>query len=511
MRRSPSEDLFRLIKSLHKGEKRNFKLLTGLLAGGRDKKYIELFDLIDRQDAYNETKLMAHFGDLYGGQFSAGKNYLHKLILKSLVYYDSDPEAEMIGLKSQIRILARKELLPPARKLLKKAIREAEAGEYFGHWHELVSIEMGILMQELNEKRLEEKLARITETKRNLLALQGNLDDYQALHSRLQILTNDRNVVRREQDLQAFSRIADDPLLHSPDRALSIRAKVEYFSIQAKLARFRDNLPAAIDNGRKALELLEAHPPIRNRMQRRYFKEVSSLGINLLRQGRHEEAFAMLSEVRELRELRTNLRTDYLPLFYIANITLAIQLGEPERLKPVLEEIEARWNEIQARSPDWHEMLLSYLMAYYYLVVGEASRGLRWVNLLVNSPRSEHRIYLQAFARLLMLMIHFDLGNYMVVENILPNVQRFLEKHDRLQPYEEAVLRSIRAMTRQADTPQLEEVIHGSIREFKSLAKDKFEKRAMSMLDFLQWLQSKAEGSTIATIRQNNALKNGVR
>lgn len=508
MRRSPSEDLFRLIKSLHKGEKRNFKLLTGLLAGGRDKKYIELFDLIDRQDVYNETKLMAHFGDLYGGQFSAGKNYLHKLILKSLVYYDSDPEAEMVALKSQIRILARKELLPPAKKLLKKALREAESGEYFGHLHDLVSIEMEILMQELNEKKLEEKLESIAETKRKALVLQRNLDDYAALHSRLQIFTNDRNVARREQDLQAFSRIADDPLLKEPDQALSIRGKVEYYSIHAKLARFRDKLSLAVDNSRKALDLLEAHPSIRNRMQRRYFLEVSSMGINLLRLGRREEAFAILTQVREMQELYPNLKTDYFPLFYIANITLAIQLGEPDRLQPLLEEIEARWNDIQGRSPDWHEMLLSYLMAYYYLVIGEPSNGLRWVNLLVNSPRSEHRIYLQTFARLLMLMIHFDLGNYMVVENNLPNVQRFLEKHDRLQPFEEAVLRSIRSMTRQADTPELGEVIKDRLQEFQSLARDKFEQRAMSMLDFLQWLQSKVENNTIATIRQNKARGN---
>jgi hypothetical protein len=493
---------------LHKGEKRNFKLLTGLLAGGRDKKYIELFDLIDRQDAYNETKLMAHFGDLYGGQFSAGKNYLHKLILKSLVYYDSDPEAEMVSLKSQIRVLVRKELLPPAKKLLKKAIREAESGEYFGHLHDLVSIEMEILMQELSEKRLEDKLENIAETKRRALDLQRNLDEYESLHSRLHILTNDRNVARREQDLEAFRRIAHDPLLGAPEQALSIRAKVEYFSIHAKLAGFRDKLPKAVLHSRQALDLLEAHLSIRNRMQRRYFLEVSSLGINLLRQGRHEEAFAILSQVREMRELYPNVSTDYFPLYYIANITLAIQLGEPERLEPLLEEVEARWNDIHARSPDWHEMLLSYLMAYYYLVIGKPSSGLRWVNLLVNSPRSEHRIYLQAFARLLMLMIHFDLGNYMVVESNLPNVQRFLEKHDRLQPYEEAVLRSIRSMVRLADTPELESVISDRLDEFKVLAQDKFEQRAMSLLDFLQWLQGKQEGRSIAAIRKGNALEN---
>jgi hypothetical protein len=55
----PSNELFELIKSLTKSEKRFFKLQSSLQSG--DKNYIRLFDTIDKMSEYDEEEVKSNF------------------------------------------------------------------------------------------------------------------------------------------------------------------------------------------------------------------------------------------------------------------------------------------------------------------------------------------------------------------------------------------------------------------------------------------------------------------
>ena len=55
----PSNELFNLIQSLSKSEKRFFKLSSSLQDG--DKNYLKLFDYIEKQKKYDEAELKNHF------------------------------------------------------------------------------------------------------------------------------------------------------------------------------------------------------------------------------------------------------------------------------------------------------------------------------------------------------------------------------------------------------------------------------------------------------------------
>ena len=55
----PSTELFQLIKSLSKSEKRYFKLTSSLQSG--DKNYMKLFDAIELQDSYDEQEIKINF------------------------------------------------------------------------------------------------------------------------------------------------------------------------------------------------------------------------------------------------------------------------------------------------------------------------------------------------------------------------------------------------------------------------------------------------------------------
>lgn len=76
-----SDDLFRLVKSMSKSEKRYFKLFASMQ--GKNKKYLLLFDAIDRQGVYNESALKEELKqEKFVRQLAVTKGYLYNLILK---------------------------------------------------------------------------------------------------------------------------------------------------------------------------------------------------------------------------------------------------------------------------------------------------------------------------------------------------------------------------------------------------------------------------------------------
>ncbi|MEY2639210.1 MAG: hypothetical protein RIR90_692, partial [Bacteroidota bacterium] len=51
----PTDQLFQLIKSLDKAEKRNFKLYAKRNTAGADLKVVQLFDALDKLEEYDEA------------------------------------------------------------------------------------------------------------------------------------------------------------------------------------------------------------------------------------------------------------------------------------------------------------------------------------------------------------------------------------------------------------------------------------------------------------------------
>ncbi len=80
----PNDTLFQLIKSLEKGEKRNFKLYVKRNSSNEDLKSILLFDALDKMEEYNEAVLLKKNRSVKKEQLANRKAHLYKQILSSL-------------------------------------------------------------------------------------------------------------------------------------------------------------------------------------------------------------------------------------------------------------------------------------------------------------------------------------------------------------------------------------------------------------------------------------------
>src|ERR1700755_374612 len=87
-----TDELFQLIQSLNKSEKRLFKLHIKRISGSDDLKIIALFDALDNMHEYDEEKLLRKNRSLPKQQLSNMKAYLYKQVLSSLA--NSSPDIE---------------------------------------------------------------------------------------------------------------------------------------------------------------------------------------------------------------------------------------------------------------------------------------------------------------------------------------------------------------------------------------------------------------------------------
>src|SRR5690606_11358971 len=79
-----SEQLFTIVKSLTKAEKRDFRLYVQRLQSNEDTLYVRLFDILDKMEEYDEDQVLARMEDLSKERFVNVKRHLYTQILKSL-------------------------------------------------------------------------------------------------------------------------------------------------------------------------------------------------------------------------------------------------------------------------------------------------------------------------------------------------------------------------------------------------------------------------------------------
>src|ERR1051326_780485 len=131
MSKTPSDALFRLIRSMSKSEKRHFKLYASRHSVAENN-YIKLFDAIDRQRQYDENSILKKFEkQTLVNRFPITRNRLYETVLRSLDAFHSQSSTDA-QLKRDLHfaeILYKKSLYDQCARVLASAKRVAERHE----------------------------------------------------------------------------------------------------------------------------------------------------------------------------------------------------------------------------------------------------------------------------------------------------------------------------------------------------------------------------------------------
>lgn len=494
----PSNELFILIKSLTKSEKRFFKLSSAIQTG--EKNYLKIFDFIDNLDEYDEESLKDKFKDeTFIKHLPSEKNHLYKLILKSLRSFYSEQSAASI-LKEELKnveILYNKALYKECRKFLKRSKKIAIDHEKFYYLIELISWEKRLIEESYESGDFDVDLNQIIEEESEIVAKLRNLAEYHILYSRINAIFRSGGFTRTEQEKETVREISDKYLIKGKNTAISTRAASICYYIKGLCAWTNREFNDSYTYFNRTKEILDNNPKLKQDLGKRYTLTLFHLMRSYMDDANYDMAQKMIESIRNLKDKKGFKSTDL--SLKIAGISIIDQMnlfnlrGDFEK---ALEFFEANKKDVEIilnKASKEQRIKLQYTTAYTLFGMQDYKGALSVLNEILNDNEQKLRQDIYSFARILNLMIHFELENYQLIEYTANSTLRYLKKIDRNYNIEAYFVKQLKKVTKNSDENMIPhfKVFNKGLEEFLD---DSQERVILDYIDVTSWVLSKIEG-----------------
>ena len=209
--------------------------------------------------------------------------------------------------------------------------------------------------------------------------------------------------------------------------------------------------------------------------------------------GKYAEVERALQKLRQLHALTEDDRQKIRRQYFTNRFALCIYTGEFEEAR---QEMAHCQSEADAFDPHHYETASFY---FQYCVIcfgcGDYSSALDYLNQWLNQPRSVDREDLQSLARVLSLILHFELGNSVLLESLLRSATRFMQKKNRLFELERRFIHFMADLMRAANRMEQQPVFQKMKTELPDLPGAK---SLLQTFDLEAWLESKITSRSFA-------------
>ena len=425
-------NLFYLIHSLNKSEKRYFKIFCFSQKLGKN--YLRLFDAIVKQEVYDEAAIRKIFvQEKFSKQLHVTKNYLYQLILKSLrnFHHKSSPMAEVRSCIHHIELLFDRELYDHCHYEIKKAEKIAEKYELAIYLVEIAAWKRKLHLA--RQSRDPQLINPLIKQEAEAIQQLAQINQYWHFSTNIFDYINDTEGRLLKEDL--FARSEAPTYLQG--NTLHHHILYTYYVVNRKPQKAYEHILLQIEG-------LEKHPNLVQQNPSLYISALNNQVSFLIQHQRHEEAIPLLEKIRGIAQqhsgksqkltVRTQLRA------YNVELEVYRDTRDTSRGLQLQKEVVQFLETHRSSIPQEYYLLLWYQFAHLYFLEGQLMQSLHWVNAINNTRFPSRRGDLERYARILNLIIHLELGNNMVLRYSVDNSRRFLKKQNKIQPFEKVLL-----------------------------------------------------------------------
>ncbi len=492
-----ADALFQLIKSLGKGEKRNFKLFVNRNSVHADLKVIQVFDAMDKMKDYNDAQLLKKNSSIKKQQLSNIKAQLYKQILASLrlISDENNIDIQLHDQMAHARILYNKGLYLQCLKILDKMKETAKTHHQLTNLQQVLFFEKKIeaLFITRSMKNRADQLKQQSEKVNQQLIAVNRLSN---LSLQLYSLFIQRGHVRNEKEMDDLKLFFEKNLPVNPIPESSFYEKLYLYQSYCWYAFIRLDFLMYYRYAQKWVDLFDEEPVMISVETASYIKGVHNLmgaHFNLLNHDKLNETIEKFEEFTHTKIITDNENNRILTSVYLytAKLNLSFLQGEfTEGLKllPLLENM-LKENDLYL---DSHRVLIFYYkIACLYFGSGDNERAIDYLHKIINQ-KSNLRTDLQCYARLLQLIAHYELGNFELLEYLTKSVYRFMAKMENLSKVEEAIFKFLQKTFRVGAHALKPEFVN-LLDKLKIYKNNPLETRSFTYLDVISWLESKID------------------
>lgn len=488
-----SNELFRLIATMTKQEKRYFKLYASFYSKEQGSGGARLFDLIDKEKPADTEALMALVQDEpFSTYLPWIKNQLTHLILSSLVAYhtESKPDFELRQLLSHADILFDRGLYSHCKKVLARAEKKATKMERHLVLLEIFARQRYLLLKNVSESldtEIEAHHAKAEKILQGVLSTNKYLalmDSTQAISSRYASLPN-------QKDMDKLQEIISTPLLEDGTQATTFAAKIAFHNIKGIYALLTSNEEEARFHYREAMYIWKEHPAMIEEYPDRY-RHYCTNYLNGLVLGNDEKEFsAVVHAVKALPFTSLEVKMNSLKDVWNLELLFYMNRGSLEDSATVIREIQKNL-QLSTESLQPHAFVtLCYNCSIFYFLQGNHRKTLEYLSMIVNESRIGLKRDIQEFTRIFSLVAHYELHDVDVLDNLIRSAQRFVKRKNVVFALEKSMFRSIKKLAGCVDSLSAQPVFQALHHELCSILHHPNPQKPIGLVELLFWTESK--------------------
>ncbi|WP_452225327.1 hypothetical protein [Lacinutrix chionoecetis] len=510
MTKEQKDNLFLLVKSLSKSEKRQFKLYVGRLGVNTNSKFLNLFNLLDKSNVYDEAAILKS-GIVKKQQLANVKSHLYKQILISLKLNPSHQNVRL-QIREQLdfaSILYHKGLYKQSLKILDKAKEMAILNEEKNSAFEIVELEKIIEAQ---------FITRSISTRADELAIQAKeLSELNVIASKLSNLSLQlysiilkTGYVKNEKEGILVTKYFNKRLPKFDINNVGFREKLWLYKAYLWHSFLLQDFLNCYKYASKWVNLFYHNPAMINLNPVFFLK-----GNNYLL----ESLFFISNKYRFEKKLKELEDTISLPSFpKDENVATLVFLytnfhkinfhfidGSFNDGLSLIPDIEAQLIHFNSRIDAHHKMIFYYKFASLHFGAGNNKECIKYLDKIISNKTLSMREDLLCFSRVLSLVAHYEAGLDYHLETLLRSTYKFLIKMNDLHEVQKEMIKFIRGLQDiyPQDLKKAFKELHETLIKFED---HPFERRAFLYLDIISWLESKIENKPVGEVIRNKYL-----
>jgi len=502
---SKTIDVFSLIKSLSKSEKRSFRLFAERIQGKDELLYMRLFDIMEKQKVLDDLDIFQRMGTISKGKYSNIKRHLYEQILTSLRLVEKAKKPN-IKIREQIDFA----FVLYGRGLYMQALKSLERAKSLAHKYQLdfplltiVETEKMIHSRHITRSKshpIEDMIDASSATVKTIM----NRVKLSNLRLMIQKSYVENGHVKSEQDELKVIHLFKEKIDEVDESALGQMEHV--YLAQAKVWYYYTLLDyhSCLKYAKEWVALFDEDADLQVRDINLYFRGFNYVLLCAFYLSLEQDHFDYLQRLEKFRKenyLVFNKNSQILSFLYVhsGRLNHYFLKGNFDVGVNQLGRTIARLERYKNKLDDHRVLVFYYKIAWMYLGNGEPTKAIKYLQQIINMTNTSLRIDIQAYSRLMFLMVHYELKNEGIMPFMLRSYNGFFKKNDVENKMQKELMLLFNALIKSPILPR-KSLMEAALKHLEDLQKIKYEKKGFLYLDAISWIKSILQSKTIGLI-----------
>ncbi len=503
---SQSDQLFKLVKSLTKAEKRNFTLYAKRVQDNNDLKFLQLFDLVDKMDEFDEGTVFKKIRGLEKSQYSNLKRHLYKQILISLrlIHISRKIHIEIREHIDFAQILYDKGLYLQSLKILQRAKKMAYKVSNEILILEIIEFEKIIESRHITRSGPTKNFA-LTDEANGIIKTLSNEIRLSNIRMNLHSFYIEGGHVKSQEEYERISLFLEENLPPLDYEQMSFREQIFLYQSLVWYNYILLDFERCYEYALKWIKTLSTNEIMIDRDPDNYMRAYHYLLTSTANISDYKNFNKHLKELEKYRKTKYgkfNSTSQIISFLYVhmARMNKHFMEGSFDEGVKIIPRTLRRIKKYKEKLDTHRILVFYYKIAWMHLGNGNPGKAIDYLNKIIHADRDVNlRSDIQAYSRIMFLMAHYDEENYEIMDYLVRNVRKYIMKLEHKGVLLTKALDFFKEIVK-LPLGDRRRALADFDKELLMIKDAPYERRAFLYLDITLWVQSKLRGLTLQQI-----------